>query len=108
MAQPTAKRTPERDPVLVDAEHYRVEAETDQVRVLRARYGPRAKSVMHTHPACVAIFLTDAHCRFTFPDGKTEDNTIKAGQTMVFPATEHLPENLGTRDLEVILVELKK
>jgi hypothetical protein len=28
-------------------------------RVLRIHYGPHEKSVMHYHPATVAVFLTD-------------------------------------------------
>jgi hypothetical protein len=56
----------------------------------------------------VAIFLTDTRCRFTYPDGKTEDHQIKAGQTMAMPAVDHLPENLTNSPLEVILVEIKK
>ncbi len=38
------------DPVKVDAKHYKVEFENDQVRVLRITYGPGEKSVMHEHP----------------------------------------------------------
>jgi quercetin dioxygenase-like cupin family protein len=108
MAQAKPQAAAARDPVVVDPDHYRVETENEQVRVLRARYGPKAKSVMHTHPATVAVFLTDARCRFTFPDGKTEDHQIKAGETMIMPATDHLPENLGETPLEVIVIELKK
>lgn len=46
------------DPVKVDAKHYTIVAENDRVRVVRARYGPREKSVMHGHPSLVAVFLT--------------------------------------------------
>ena len=49
------------DPVTVDAKHYAVEAENDRVRVLRVKYGPREKSVMHAHPSVVAVFLTTNH-----------------------------------------------
>ena len=108
MPQAKAQRATKRDPVTVDPDHYKVESENEHVRVLRVRYGPEAKSVMHSHPACVAIFLTDARCRFTYPDGKTEDHQIKAGQTMAMPAVDHLPENLGDSPLEVILVEIKR
>ena len=38
------------DPVHVDSKHYTVEAENDRVRVLRVKYGPREKSVMHRTP----------------------------------------------------------
>src|SRR4051794_21637196 len=61
------------DPTKVDPKHYKVETENAQVRVLRIQYGPHEKSVMHGHPAAVAIFLTDQNTRFTYPDGKTED-----------------------------------
>lgn len=95
------------DPVLADSKHYRVEFENDQVRVLRARYGPGEKSVMHAHPNALAVFLTDAHVKFTFADGKSQETTNKAGTVMWTPATVHLPENVGDQPLEVIVLELK-
>jgi hypothetical protein len=48
------------DAVKVDPKHYKVESENDQVRILRVPYGPHEKSVMHSHPALVAVFLNDA------------------------------------------------
>lgn len=45
------------DPVHVDSKHYCVESENDHVRVLRARYGPHEKSVMHEQPALGAASL---------------------------------------------------
>ena len=61
------------DAAKVDAKHYTVAFENDRVRVLKAHYGPGEKSTMHSHPNAVAVFLTDAKGRFTFPDGKSED-----------------------------------
>jgi hypothetical protein len=49
----------------------------------------------------------DFHVKFTSPDGKTEERRGKAGETIWTPAEEHLPENLGAKRLELILVELK-
>ena len=95
------------DPVQVDPRHYTVEFENEKVRVLRIKYGPREKSVMHGHPALVGVMLTDGHIRFTYPDGKSEEVTAKAGQVLSFPALDHLPENLADRPFEVIAVELK-
>jgi len=105
-AQPGAKPWAP-DPVVVDPKHYTVEVENEKVRVLRITYGPREKSVMHSHPATVAVFLTEGHHRFTYPDGKSEDITIKAGQVAYFSAFEHDPENLSDKPFEVIVVELK-
>jgi quercetin dioxygenase-like cupin family protein len=95
------------DPVKVDPAHYKVELENDQVRVLRITYGPNEKSVMHSHPAGVAVFLTGGDVKFTFPDGKTEERHLKAGDVGSSPAETHLPENPSDKLLEVILVELK-
>lgn len=95
------------DPVKVDSKHYKLEQEDSQVRVVRIRYGPGEKSVMHEHPANVAIFLTDAHVKFTLPDGKTNESHVKAGDVQIDAGGKHLPENMGDKPLEVILVELK-
>src|SRR5882724_4601911 len=95
------------DPVKVDPKHYKVQFENDRVRVLRITYGPHEKSVMHDHPANVAVFLTDGQSRFTMPDGKTQDAPVKAGSVQWSEAGEHLPENVGEKPFELILVELK-
>ena len=95
------------DAVKVDPKHYKVEFENDQVRVLRITYGPGEKSVMHEHPDAVAIFLTDVDGKFTFPDGTTQENKPTAGMTLWTPAGKHLPENVGDKPFELILVELK-
>jgi quercetin dioxygenase-like cupin family protein len=95
------------DPVVVDSKHYKVELENDQVRVLRITYGPHEKSVMHEHPANVAIFLTDGQGKFTLPDGKTQEIPMKAGTVQSDRGGKHLPENTGDKPFELILVELK-
>ena len=95
------------DPVKVDSKHYKVEFENDQVRVLRINYGPHEKSVMHEHPANVAVFLTDINAKFTFPDGKTAPVSVKAGSVKWDGGGKHLPENLSDKPMEVIVVELK-
>ena len=101
------KPQPIADPVKVDPKHYKVEFENDRVRVLRITYRPRGKSVMHSHPDGIAVFLTDQHSRFTLPDGKTEENRFIAGQAEWFPGGSHLPENSGDNPFELILIELK-
>jgi quercetin dioxygenase-like cupin family protein len=95
------------DPVKVDAKHYTVEFENSQVRVLRIKYGPHEKSVMHRHPNAVAVFMTDSDTTFTLPKGDPQHITSKAGETRWTPAGLHLPENTGDQPFEVILVELK-
>jgi quercetin dioxygenase-like cupin family protein len=95
------------DPVKVDPKHYTVEFENDTVRVLRIHYGPGEKSVMHSHPQAIAVFLTDYETKMTFPGDKSERKDGKAGEVLMTPAGEHLPENVGDKPMELILVELK-
>jgi hypothetical protein len=97
----------EPDAVQADPKHYTVEAEDDRVRVLRARYGAGEKSVLHAHPALVAIFLTDSRVRFTDEEGATPEVEGKVGDALLMPATTHLPENPTGQPFEGVLVELK-
>jgi quercetin dioxygenase-like cupin family protein len=96
------------DPTQVDAKHYKVTFENEQVRVLHITYGPHEKSVMHDHPNSIAVFLTDGQVKFSLPDGKTQEVSVKAGQSNWNPAGKHLPENMGDKPFEVVLIELKK
>jgi len=95
------------DPVKVDSKHYKVVFENDQVRVLHIQYAPGEKSPMHHHPDSVAVFLGDQRAKFTYPDGKTEEVTAKAGEARWIPAGAHEPENISDKPLEVVLVEVK-
>jgi quercetin dioxygenase-like cupin family protein len=103
-AQPAGKA----DPVKVDPKHYKVEFENESVRVLRISYAPGEKSVMHYHPASVAVYLADGKARMTTPDGKSAETEIKAGAVSWAPAGSHLPQNVGDKSFEVVVVELKK
>jgi beta-alanine degradation protein BauB len=95
------------DAVKVDPKHYTVVSENAQVRILKVHYGPHEKSVMHSHPAAVAVFLTDAKGQFSYPDGKKESLAAKAGEAQYTPSTTHLPENTGDNGMDLIVVELK-
>lgn len=95
------------DSVAVDPKHYKVEFQNDRVRVVRIKYGPGEKSVMHAHPANVAVFLTAGQGKMTLPDGTTNVLDMKAGQVQWADQGKHLPENSGSKPFELILVELK-
>jgi quercetin dioxygenase-like cupin family protein len=95
------------DATKVDPKHYALVSENDQVRILKVHYGPHEKSVMHSHPAGVVIFLTDATNKFTFPDGKTQTMSTKAGDAQSITPVTHLPENTTDKGIDLILVELK-
>ena len=90
-----------------DPKHYTVEFENEHVRVVRIKYGPGEKSVMHDHARYVVVNVTDGSVKFTMPDGKIEENTNKAGDVVWSDAVTHLPENTGTAAMEAVLIEIK-
>jgi hypothetical protein len=62
---------------------------------------------MHQHPGAVAVFLADSDIKFTSPDGKSQEGHPKAGEALWTPAQDHLPENVGEKPMELMLVEIK-
>lgn len=98
----------ERDAVKVDPKHYKVEFESERFRVVRIHYGPGEKSPMHQHHPGVAVMLTDCDAKFTFPDGRSEEVHMKAGEFMASDeAQEHQPESIATKPFDALLIELK-
>lgn len=95
------------DAVKVDPAHYKVVLENAAVRVLRIGYKPGEKSVMHAHPDSIAVFLAASKARMTTPDGKAEDLSFASETAQYSPAGTHLPANIGTTPVDVILVEFK-
>ena len=95
------------DAAKLDPKHYKVEFENDKVRVLRIKYGPGEKSVMHDHSEGVVVILNDQKAKFTQPNGESFTGSPKAGTVFWSKATRHLPENIGSDTTEVIQVELK-
>ena len=95
------------DAVRADPAHYSVSFENEVVRLLRVRYGPGEKSVMHRHTASCVVFLTDQTFNFTLPDGTTEPASVPGGALGCSDGNVHLPENIGAAAAEFIMVEFK-
>ena len=96
------------DPVKLDPKHYKTIIDNDEVRVLQVNYGPHEKSVMHEHPASVAVFMTGGRTKFTLPDGTSQNVDSQAEGATWNDAVKHLPENVGDRPFRAIVIELKK
>ena len=96
------------DGVVADPKRYTVEFENDRIRVIRVKYGPREKSVMHTHGPNMAVFFTANKIRMTLPDGTSAETSTAPGAIEWADAEEHLPENLSDSPMELVLIELKE
>ena len=83
------------DPTVVDARHYKVEFENDQVRILRVHYDARDAGALHEHILNrVVVYLNDQ------PGAKTDDVRMSG------PGT-HTEQNASDQPADRIAVELK-
>ena len=106
-ADSAKKAPPPGDPAIVAKDVYKLLLENDRVRVFDVRFAPGQRAPMHSHPDHVVYVLDDATIRLTGPDGKSQDVSIKAGQTLFLPAGPHAAENVGKAPAHNLVVELK-
>jgi quercetin dioxygenase-like cupin family protein len=88
-------------------ETHKVLVDNNSVRVLDVRLQPGQKIAMHSHPANVVYYQTDAKLKITFADGKTADRDVKAGQALWNDPVTHAVENVGSSEVHLVQVELK-
>ena len=83
------------DPTVVDAKHYKIEFENDQVRILRVHYDPHDRGELHEHILNrVVLYLNDQ------PGAKTDAVRISGAAT-------HTEQNASDQPADRIAVELK-
>ena len=84
------------DPLKVDPQHYTLEFDNQQTRVMRVRFGPKEKGKEHTHTfSNVVVYMNDQ------ARGKTGDARLDEG-----PRT-HSEENPLDHAVERISIDLK-
>ena len=88
-------------------ETHTVVLDNAHVRVLDVRLPPGQIVAMHSHPANVTYYVTDAKFKVTTPDGKTVVREAKAGEVRWSEATTHAVENVGSNEVHLIQTELK-
>jgi quercetin dioxygenase-like cupin family protein len=96
------------DVVKVSPETHSVLLENAQVRVLDVHVKPGEKVAMHSHPAGILYYLSDAKLKITSPDGKTAERIVKAGTAIWSEAVTHAAENIGATELHEVQTELKE
>jgi hypothetical protein len=107
------------DAPIASSEHYTVEFENEFVRVVRLRFAPHAKMMMHQHPApgAVIVTVTNQDALITAPDGMSREVHYNAGQFRWAVSTPdvdrssqsaHQEENLSDAPFELIRIEPKQ
>lgn len=98
------KACPKQDPEKVRSG---VEFENERVRITRGKIGPRQTGQMHSHPAYIGIFLTDARLRVYLSDGTVGALEGKRGYLRSAPPVTHKIENLADMPFEAIDINFK-
>jgi beta-alanine degradation protein BauB len=96
------------DPVKLAPQYYKVLLDNEHVRVLEYRLKPGETEPMHSHPAGIVYLFGEAKLKITYPDGRTEVNTVSPGETYWREPVTHMAENVGDTEVHAIAVELKK
>jgi quercetin dioxygenase-like cupin family protein len=86
---------------------YKVVLENEHVRVMVATVKPGEKVPMHSHPASVIYPLNASKVKFTSPDGKSIEVDMKPGAASWHEPETHAPENIGTAEARVLVIEMK-
>jgi hypothetical protein len=97
----------DRDPVLIDPQHFRLDFQNERVRVVHLTMKAGEGTRMHETPELVAVCIKECHLRLTRPDGKIQDLHMKAGDSRWVWEDTRLEKNLGKELLEMLLVEMK-
>ena len=97
------------DALTAAADAYSLLLENERVRVLVIRLKAGETAPMHNHPGDHVVYvLNDAKMKLSFPDGKSGEFDLKAGQAMWLEAGSHAAENVGTSEVRNLVVELKR
>jgi quercetin dioxygenase-like cupin family protein len=100
VAQDWKKTNPEMNAILVD---------TTLVRAMAVTIEPGQKSDTHSHPAHFFYALTEGKLVVHYSDGKNETYDLKLGDAgFSAPEGPHVVENVGTKQVKFLLVELKE
>jgi len=104
------KRKKSLDPLEIDGAHNKLIFENPQVRVFRSTRdsGDREKWHEHAGSGRVAVLLSDVSARIENANGTLAAMNGAAGDAFWTPGyIKHRAANIGTRPLEVIIVEVK-
>ena len=96
-----------RDPLKIDAKHYRLDFENERVRAIRLTLQADEAVPMHDDVDAIAVCIRECHLRFTRPDGHVQDVHMESGETRWIYGDTHSAKNLNTQPMEILFMEIK-
>ena len=96
-----------RDPLTIDAQHYRLDYENEHVRAIRLTLKADEAVPMHDDVDAQVVCIQECHLRFTRPDGHIQDVHMESGETRWLYGDTHSTRNLNTNPMEMLFIEVK-
>jgi hypothetical protein len=96
-----------RDPLKIDAQHYRLDFENEHVRAMRLTLKADEAVPMHDDVDALAVCIQECHLRFTTPDGHIQDVHMESGETRWLYGDRHFARHLNTNPMEMVFIEVK-
>ena len=104
----TAQSACAQDPLKVAPKAFKQKLDNAHVNVLQYMSKPGEKEPMHSHPDILIYVIKGGKLKSTTPDGKSQVIEYKTGDVIWRSALTHAIENVGTTEVEALLVEVKK
>jgi len=95
------------DPAKVGPGIYKCPFENERMRLCEVTFKPGASIPVHSHPDHLMYLMKGGRLRVT-SGGKSSDLDFTAGQTVWMPAQTHSAENIGSRELRALVIELRE
>ena len=96
------------DPVRVAPDTHRIAFENMFVRVLEVRVPPGSIEPRHRHPHGLSVYLASQDTRITVDGQAPQVAHREAGSFAWSDAVVHTVQNIGTTDMHVLRIELKR
>jgi hypothetical protein len=95
------------DPTVSNPHLYSTVFENDRVRVLAYHDHSGDRTTAHRHPDSVMVTLSGFRRRVA-SGGREVDIELAPGEVRWLSAQEHIGENIGSTDTDVLFIELKE
>lgn len=94
-------------PIITDPDKYKLVFENNRVRVYDYKDKPGDKTKLHHHDAFILYALSPFKRKLHFDNGKSVVREFRGGEVIWSEAQNHIGENIGETDTQVLIVELK-
>jgi hypothetical protein len=96
-----------RDPLTIDAQHYRLDFENEHVRAIRLTLKADEAVPMHDDVDALVVCVHECHMCFKSFNGRTQDVRMESGETRWFYGDTRSVCNLNTHPVEMLFIEVK-